>query len=374
MSGFDRTQFDADLDDIETYLGYLRGNELMWQTFHDFQLSMIDQVPWPAPFDYTSPCPDGRFQVPFDHYPLIEVSIPEGDAEALIRQRVEQLTDAMDQSWRNGQAWAAGVAGQARAVCEQFTEPFVPTLRGAMDLMQARVVNKLQVSANDDWANLGGAAAQWNGQFAGQFRNFYDNYNDVVARFGLFCSWINLGYALGTKIIAATQLGAGKFVTSLKKNLEGQLDHWADNGGDKPNDPSDWPAWVGDVAAVVQSTIGVASDIPVVGEVAGVLDMVGKTQTLMSDIDTLVGGGLLPEKKTYDAVMTAEEAYELFTTTLYDDHYQAFRTGMDQLDVGGAGSNAYERSISGQSILEMMRETKRRGDWGLPTIPATNLA
>lgn len=373
MSGFDRTDFENDLDDIETFLGYLRGNELMWDVFHQHELSTLNEPPWSVAWEYETPCSDGRFKVDFDHYTMIDVIVAEGEATQL-EQKAQDLKDRMSDAWRQGPAWAAGVAAQARSICDQFTEPYVPTFAAAIDLMQSRVVNKLQISANDDWARLGHVQQEWSGQFAGNFNEFYDNYNDVISRYALFASWINVGFAKGSKIIAATQLGAGKFASSLKKNLEGQLDNWVDQHGGKPSDPSEWPAWVGDVAKVIDSTLGLASDVPIVGELADLSGLTKDVVSLMEDVDALVGGGLLTEKKEYGDVITAEAAYDLLITTLYDDHYKAFKEGMQGLNTGAEGSDSLERSISGRGLLEQMRDTKRRGDWALPEVPPENLA
>lgn len=371
MSGFDRAQFDADLDDIETYLGYLQGNYNMWEVFHQYQLSTLDYPPWPAEWNYKTPCPDGRFKVDFSYYPSIDVIINEGEA-GMEQQRADELKQAMDEAYNYGRAWAGGSAGQLRQICEQFTEPYVPTLRTAIDTMQSRVVNKLQLDANDDWAQLGGQSTQWTGDFATNYNIFYDNYNDVIGRFATFTGWINVVMASGTKIIAATQLGAGKFVNSMKRNLESQLEHWADSHGDKPNDPSEWPAWVGNVATVVEGVLGFASDIPVVGEVTKVVDMGKQVYSLAGDIDTLLGGDGLAKMEEYADVMTATEAWDLISNTLYDDHYKVYVDGMDQLNSGKTGA-AGEAGLSGSSLLEQMRETKDRGDWGLPDVKPHNM-
>ncbi len=375
MSGFDHGEFDKALDDLEEYLGYLKGNELAAKTFYEFGLSTIDLQPAITEFDYTTPCPNGRFAVKYDRYPSIDVGLPADDwGIEQAQAKAKELKEAMDVSYQFGLNWASGIAAQARSICDQFTEPYVPTLTAAMDLMQAKVVNPLQVSANDNWANLGGQASLWGGDFADEFHNFYDNYDNVMSRFSVFCGWINLGFGLGTKIIAGTQLGAGKFVTSLKKNIESQLDHWVDSGGDTPSDPSEWPAWVGNVASLVDSTLSLASDIPIVGEAADLVELTKKLGAVAQDIDGLLGGNLLPEKETYSAVMTAEAANDLMMRTLYDDHYQAFTNGMDRLDVGGEGSNSEERGISGTRLLNMMKDVKFRRDWGLDTVPPTSLA
>lgn len=373
MSGFDRAQFDADLDDIENYLGYLQGNLNAWETFHAHELSTVNEVPWPAEFNYKTPCSDGRFAVDWNHYPSVNVKIAEGESD-LVQQRAEELKQAMDEAYNWGVAWAGGSAGQLRQICEQFTEPYVPTLRGAIESMQSRVVNKLDISANDEWANLGDQTQLWTGLAAGNFKDFYANYNDVIARFGTFAGWVNIIMASGTNIIAVCQLGAGEFVSSMKKNLESQLSHWADNGGDKPTDPSEWPAWVGDVAGVVEGVLGFASDVPVVNEVVKFIDTTKNVWQLMGDIDKLLGGDGLAKAEEYEAVMTATEAWDLLSTTLYDKHYKQYVDGMDALNSGGGGGAAGEAGLSGSSLLDNMQTTKQRRDWSLPDVKPVNMA
>ncbi|WP_134764849.1 hypothetical protein [Nocardioides sp. 1609] len=370
-SGFDQGAFDDALDRIETCLGYLKGNELAWQTFHEYGLGTIEMPPALGEFSYSTPCPDGRFKVEYWKYPSIDTQAGWDSSPENIKAQVDGLKQAMDTAWRFGPSWANGVAGQMRDVCAQFTEPFVPTMTGAIEMMQARVVSQLELSVNDDWLELGGAAADWDGRFANNFRIFYDNYNDVVSRFGVFTGWINLGFSLAARLIAGAQQGAGKTADSLRKNLESQLDHWVHDGGDQPNEPGEWPPWVGDMASLVGSTLDLAGKIPIVGEVNELRGLYSQTTAVMQDIDDLTGSNLMPDKKAFAQVQRADEIYECLQTSMYDEYYLNYRAGMDQIDAGGAGEGYVENSFSAQGLLGLMDDVGSQ--FGLRPVPATNL-
>jgi hypothetical protein len=177
---FNREHFEQTLIEIETRLGYLRGNENAWRYLketqkyvHDnYREGLLDVVRLDE--DYSFPCPNARFQVkPYRTF-WMDMYIPAG-ATFERDPYVKAIQESASMAWEDGVAWASGVAAYARSLCDQFLEPDVPTLVSAILDMQRDVVSPLVDAPNDDWANLGGLNQRWTGPAAASFNEFYLN-------------------------------------------------------------------------------------------------------------------------------------------------------------------------------------------------------
>lgn len=388
--GFNRYDFEDVLDKIETYLGYLRGNENAWKYLRESQQWMEDNFtegvlyPFRLDEDYKFPCPEDRFKVEPSRMVIFNIYLGAGqrfDRDAYVKA----LQQSIDMAWEDGVAWARGVADYARSVCDQFTQPSVSLLISTIIAMQKDVVSPLLDSPNDDWAELGNFRTQWQGEAADEFNVFYDNYNETLARDGLFTHMVNVGFAAATNVIGKTQLGAQKFVESIRDNLEAQLDEWA-HWDRQPDNPSPPPPWVADVLKIGKDALSVAADlIPVVKNVKDKIDDInkksGNATQLIKDIEDATGANILPEKKKDITVKSAEEVYKAFTETLYEDYYQAFGKALDGIQNGGpTPSEAPDPSqltgaaFSGAGVVAQMTSDKEQGDWSLPDVPDESLA
>lgn len=389
--GFSRAKLEQTLDDIETRLGYLRGNENAWRHLRDIQKWWIDNPPEDGGVlfvltleeGYAFPCPNGRFKVEPGKAPwVLHLYIPRDgriDADAY-RKAIQEATDM---AWRDGEAWARGVADYCRSVCDQFTKPDVSALVSTVLGLQRDVVQPLVDAPNDDWAKLGGLNMQWNGDAAASFNEFYLNYNDTLARDGIYTSLVNVGFAASAKVISGTQFGAQFFVESILDSLDAQLDQWAEWDSEPP-EPADLPPWVADVLKIGKDAFSVAADlVPVVGRVKNKIedlnDRAGNITTLVKDIEDVSGRDILPKKEKDIPVKTAEEIYTGLTETLYNDYLGDYHKALSQLDQGGAPgdipdpSELTQASFSGDGVLALMAEDKRQGDWELPDVADTSL-
>src|ERR1044072_1985647 len=117
---FDKVHFDQLLEEIETYLGYLRGNENAWHYLEQvFEANR--HTPGLKPTnesivldeDYRFPCPDGRFRLQYK--PLVGAIgiVEEGHWRGDYADYVKQGQQETDAGWGHRARWGAGGAGGA---------------------------------------------------------------------------------------------------------------------------------------------------------------------------------------------------------------------------------------------------------------------
>ncbi len=381
---FDPVHFETTLIDIETHLGYLRGNDVAWQYLQQYpvELGSQDDLPdggegvitgpvW-TDKDYKFPCPDGQYAVTPDSVLLGYISSTDPNDFAQI---VKTVQANVDQAWTNGQAWATGIADYARSVCDQFTQVDVPKLSEEVRLMQAGVVDKILINeSNDNWANLGSMYTQWSGAHATAFQNFYDNYNDVEARYGRYLSEITTGFAMVAGLAGATQLGVQKFADELLEAIKAQLAQWVSFHGD-PGSAAGTPPWVADIPAVAEQLLGLATFLPVVGTAAGSVQKgVSGAKQVYALLDKFLGPGNIPAAPKKIPVKTAEEIYTGFTDALYKDYFTAYDDALDSMNTGAASGsvdagNLDRQTFSAKNLLQAMNDADT--GWEVPVNPGS---
>lgn len=395
---FDAAAFNDTLDDIEKYLGYLKGNEMAYDYLMLMQKDLEDEyltaegasgTIW-LHDGYAFPCPEQRFKVtpgPQWHADIKKDNFTRQGASVDWDAYVTELQHQTDLAYQSGTAWAAGIGGYLRSICAQFVKPDVESMGQTILAFQRDVVSELVDAPSDDWAHLGDLNARWKGEAAASFNDFYENYNDGVARCGLFAAAVNVGFASAARVLSSAQLGALDFVTKMRAGLAAQLDQWADAGW-KPSGPPPsgvslgYPTWVTDLAAVADNALTVAGDVlPDLKALKNAIEIRGNVKDiagLVRSIATLVGHDL-PRTPKQIPVETSEAIYTSLTTTLNDDYLQGVRKAMDKLDAGGGGgapdpSGIGAAAFSGRSIVQVMNEDKESKDWTLPDVRGTNLA
>ena len=320
--------------------------------------------------EYKFPCPDGTYAVNLDS-PLVGYlsSTDPNDFTNIVK--VVQAN--LDQAWANGEAWASGIADYARSVCNQFTQVEVPKLSEEVRLMQTGVVDKILLNeSNDNWAELGSMYTQWSGAHATAFQNFYDNYNDVEARYGRYLSEITTGFAMFAGLAGATQLGVQKFADELLEAIKAQLAQWVASHGD-PGSATGTPPWIADVPAVAEQLLGLATYLPVIGTGAkAAKEGVSGAKQVFALLDKFLGDGNIPASPKKIPVKTAEEIYTGYTDTLYKDYLTAYHDALDTLNTGAAsgsvdGSNLDEQTYSAKNLLQAMADADT--GWEVPVNP-----
>jgi hypothetical protein len=389
--GFDRVRFDDLLDEIETYLGYLRGNENAW-AYLEQVFEANRHTPGLKPTnesivldeDYRFPCQDGRFRLQYK--PLVGAIgiVEEGHWRGDYADYVKQVQQETDAAWHTGASWAAGIGGYARSICEQFVRPDVSTLTALMLSMKSDVVDKLNQAAYDDWVSLGRINDTWRGDANAAFNTFYDNFDNALTLFALFSGFVNTGVGFVTAVVAGTQAGAMDFVQDLHDNLETQLDMWARESM-PPQDPAPTPAWIGDVLTFSKNLYGVIEGLlpPLDAAVEKVEDVAGKVDKAVEEVksrvesaERLTGKKLLPDTQKRVPVKTAAEVYEHLTSTLKGDYLDKFHQSLDGVHSGGLSSGTInDRAFSGQRVVALMEDRIGPPDnWHLPDVPDKSLA
>ena len=383
---FDPVAFETALVDIETHLGYLRGNEVAWEYLQQYPVDFQPPAGFPDDGEgvvsgpvwlddgYRFPCPEGQYAVT----PQSTILVYAQSTEDMLFDRdgfVKSVQANLDQAWANGQGWASGVAAYARSVCDQFTQVDVPALSEEIRLLQSGVVDKILINeSNDNWAEIGSMYTQWSGDHATAFQNFYDNYNDVEARYGRYLSEITTGFAMFAGLAGGTQLAAQKFVDELLKGIKLQLQAWVAERG-KPSAPSELPPWVGDVASIGETVLGLATFLPVVGPGAkGVKAGVSGAKQVYALLDRFTSADDVPQAGKDFPIQTAEQIYSGLTDTLYNDYLSAYQDALDSLNGGASsgsvdGGNLESQTFSAQALLQAMNQADT--GWEVPVDPGS---
>jgi hypothetical protein len=382
---FSRDTFEQTLRDIETHLGYLRGNENAWKYLREIQQQsvgsehpLLDVMRLDE--GYSFPCPDGRFKVEPSRTWWIDIRMPV-DSKFDVDNYRKLIHQGADMAWQDGAAWASGVAGYASSVCNQFLQPDVPAMVSTILEMQRNAVIPLTQATVDDWAKLGTLPTQWHGEAGNAFYEFYSNYNESIGICGSFLGMVTFGFSAAAKVISGTQFGAQFFLDSVLEGLKAQLDQWAHYDMEPP-EPVDVPTWVADIQKIGSSALDLLADtVPVVGDaVKKVTDFQGhvdKSRALIKDIEDVSGKDILPEKHTLIEVKTAEQIYTGLTETLYNDYYGAYNDALDSLQAGGTGSsvpdpnNLAGSAYSGDGVEKQMSDL--RNQIQLPHVPNRSL-
>jgi hypothetical protein len=298
----------------------------------------------------------------------------------------KEVQHQTDLAYKEGTGWAAGIGGYLRQLCDQFVKPDVPTIRDTILDLHRDVVTPLVDAPNDDWAHLGGLNLRWTGAAAASFNDFYANYNDSLARSGLFANLVNVGFASAAQVISSTQVGAQEFVDKMRDGLVAQLDQWASEGWKPLGPPPEhtFPEWVTDLPAVAESAASVAGDyVPGVKDVLDVRDNLKNIADLVRNVADLAGVHL-PQRPKSIPVRTSDEIYTSLTDALNDDYLHGYHKAMDRLDAGGHGGGGHgggapdpsgieAGAFSGQSVVNEMREDKATGSWELPDVAGESL-
>lgn len=389
--GFDKGYLRDLFSQTETYLGYLKGNELaydyLWQTVYYFgnqgttpgpSTYTVDLNHYPSTYEF--PCPDSFYKVRPDMTSFTVAydpdSVPSGtDPFERLAREIRQHTD---QAWQGGPSWASGLGDYLYSLCGQFVEPDVQSLAGTVRAMQHDVVSSLEISARDDWALIGALLTEWHGDSAYAFKTFYDNYNDTLTQFALFGAYVTAGFAAATKIINGTQQGVTKYAESLRDAARSQAEQW--RNGYPPRDTPELPAWVVKVGEVAADAYELLDHVPVVSTGKGYIDKaVSITESVNKIANDLGIDGdisLLPHEERPFKAVTADELYADGTDTLNTDYHQAYDTAMDQLYSGSGPTDpdhANDVPFSGQAVESLLQSLKDRYDWGLPEVPPDSL-
>lgn len=343
---FDSGQLDQHFMDIERYLGILKGNELVKEYFQ----AVSDNVPAGTErhnfFTFNSLESDNaprEYELNVDFMYFMEGKPVIGDGRGSEQETYDrELRDGAKQSYDNGVRWASGMAYYLRSIVKPFTLPDVERFRSVSSDLRDRIewvamtvpdfasnsAEQIDFGARLDlWLVQG-----WQSDAAIAFNSFYDTlalrilgYSNVSIRAA------DLVDAVGGQVQAA-QGGLLDFAERAASSLRDQCVQWGETQGNpfsfKPTDLG----WVVDLVGIAKDIVDA---IPIVDKVAKLPGTVVETT---ENIGKLIKSGELIDKYTTVpegqrrlkefTLESADKFYDDLTSTLYDDLYQGYNTGL----------------------------------------------
>lgn len=365
-------------DDIERYLGYLKGNELVREYIDAQNLAVEDQLSaspdggaaYSVPStSYTSTPEEPEFACDFSALMILVPSPGTEDETPESRRYKEQIAEGKEQSWNNGVAWARGMGADLRSICEPFNQPNPRSLNNIAKALQNLSSGELNGLLPEDFVahsegqNFGSTLDNWHGEAADTFQTFYNNLRDRANGYAL-----SIGAAAGwvagaAGLIAVAQSGLEDFVMSVREGLAIQLEEWAATHGN----PQDWEkpdGWgiIGDIADVA---LDIADLIPVVdkfrkvpGTIKEVAGLIGDVSNVISKADEYIGSDEVPTRpaRTEFNVETAADLYTAAANVLHEI-LEELNTELGHLATGSADM------AGSQAGITMLDELQADGDW-----------
>lgn len=400
---FDQFAFSDTLDEIEKLLGYLWGNERAFlylrsarseliQVSEDYPsevegLSLVHLAIYEVDDDYRFPCPDPRYAVkpvwtdgsyssPL-RFPVFRPTDEDG-ARAAQTEFFATLKANANLAYQQGIDTAAGTAEYCRSVCAAFTKVRPDVIAETLADLQGQVLAKLQPLENDDWALLDQVSGFWTGLGASSFSTFYHSLDSGLGRCYYFGSNVVAAFGMLAMLSHGAQVGAQKYVESVRDNLEKQLAEWVDQES-RPAEPPTSPPWLADFQKIFGSAWAVVGDLPVasvvteqVDKAVGVVTDVGQ---LISDIAD-VSGHDFGEERPDITLEGPEMIYDNLTGTLYSTYYKGYLEGLEQLFAGdpdapppadASAATAFSVSVVGDQHDDLVRD----GQWSPGAITTT---
>ncbi|ADD41668.1 hypothetical protein [Stackebrandtia nassauensis] len=370
MTTFDKAAYDGILDEIEKYLGYLKGNELVFE-YMEAVREKVEATGRPpvTQKNYTTPCANPEFTYqPLYHLPTLDG----GEVPRELEKKIHANADAC---WHNGKTWAAGIAGQARAITEQITSPDVAELETALTALKEKVMQPLELlidsnadlpgpyriplpdgenSLDGDWANLKNFTNTWHGTAAEEFRTLHDKLNSYVGMYAYFAATAALELAAATDVIASAQQGLVMSVKDVRKTLVAQLKEWHDT--DSPPEDEELSVFmlIVELLPITKVYKGARLIVEAVDDPKVVIGV-------LADIKrTIVGKswkGIENEGKEPFEAANSEVVLKSLTTMLRQTYLHDFMEALSELSAAPDGS------------LNFVRSLQDTGMWAPPTVP-----
>ena len=355
---FDKAAFEATLDEIEKLLGYVRGNENVWDVYQQmitiqrgimgtdgyagFETIYVDRE-YPA-----VPCPDKGYALQPSGLWQIDLPIPVGstDFASYKSEYIAHMKTQFDWAYEEGQAWASGIAGYCRSVCDRITSPVVGEYADAIREIGTHVIQVLTTGPDSDtrafggdWGKVGVIVRDWQSDAGNNAEEFYNEFSDVVMILANFTGWMNYGFCSVATLIQGTQQSLADFVRELKKVLVDQLHEWRDLHRPPFSEPTPPPEWVGDITKLGGDVLAIVEGkVPVVGNIVEKVDSAitdfEQYKAVGEDLMALFNISVQPKQDKKVFLATADQIYTTLTDVLYTDHYQAFMDALDNMQSG----------------------------------------
>lgn len=352
---FSRDEFVALLDDIETYLGYLKGNELAWRYLQDVALE-VDAAAGASGDSYVraqgfyeTPCPASQFKVEFT---VTAPKSPYGPGVDL--DIADKIVAGANQSWHNGAKWAAGVADQAVAITDQVTRPDTKALLEATWEMHLGVTVVLEaIAAYDDWG-LGDLPELWTGRASEEFNDFREHYTQMLLVYGQFSAYATTDLSTAGLVIAEAQRGLQGFARGLRDNTKRQLEAWTAHR-QPPTDAHPLPTWLTDLVGLRKYIKAARLPFKIFLDPDNALAHLKELGGVVAGIGHGASGH---DKEAPFEAADSEEILRMLTDTMRQVYLEDFRATLSDLSTG-------------HEMRESLSAMHRRDSWLPEPVPAT---
>jgi hypothetical protein len=375
---FDRDALVDVLTDIETYLGYLKGNELAYDYLNRAVLESSgtqvgddeELVEVQLPADWKFPCPEVRFAVsPPQGFKTLRVHVSgEQDARAAAERWAKQVQEGTELAYQGGLGWASGFASYASTLCEQITKPSAYALDSEARMIKTSVVEELGSLKETDWGGLKSLLDDWEGNANDAFEDFYEALDGKLAVFVAYTGFLYAGICAMTKIVDGAQTGLVKYVDSARDAVVEQLNAWVEQGM-PPRDYIKTPAWLADLGQLAMDTLPFFAMVPglsvITGAISGAQEKAGQLATIAADL------GVEPPHDEPDFhAKDCASLYDEITGALrkltndYNDALDSVATGELPGDRQLDGATAYNPG----NIMRQLEIQTTRSSWNIDPV------
>lgn len=339
-NSFDYLEFYDLTDDIEKYLGYLKGNEAV----RDYADLVKDDVPpgvdvydcslewtdWQSQADYSPLITRIWYPIPFDEF--------QNDDQARLHY-LQQIDKNCNTAFDNGKAWAAGIGGYIRDRFSAITRVEATSLTdvvnrfASLSIKLESVIPPLWDQFGDNFLNF----KSWNGTAAEAYDGVREHIQTVFHdQYALYFAHASALFGGAAALAIQTQKGINPMLTDVRDEIKSQLVRWYECGG-RPEDVGPMSPKVADVVDLADT---ISSHIPVVSDVVGGAKDVAKAA---QDIAKICGTSidLNPLPTPFDAKSSAE-IYEGLMSTINNQYLTPLQNGLDGINAkqGTAAKNA----------------------------------
>lgn len=332
MGDFSREQFSELTAEIQKYLGWLKGNELVAKWEVDFRTTEwnSDEVGPTDVFLFMTEPADDQYTVMFQNT----------IAPVLWH---EDLRDQLKGVFESGSGWAAGIADYFESMCLSIITPDAGAMHDAVVSVQ-QTGDQLAGAFSPLWTGLD--VNSWKGGSSDAFQLTIENFQAVVNdQYLAYWREAENLFSASCAAVAQFQEGLLPFLTQVRDGLKQQLTAWASYGGE-PN-VLELPSKVVDALKVARSIVDL---VPVVGKVDKFATITYEALDLF-----ITKPPVLPDDFVFS---TSDEIYLKATTTLSDEFQKGLLDTFDAL-----------RAERSSSVLENMGNVT---PWLTPRFPGAS--
>jgi hypothetical protein len=317
-----KEDFEAVTEEIERYLGILKGNETAWEWRENYKNDYFSHygAPYsPIPPTFQTSPPGGEYTVFFHDLLLPDEAFGEGQDKAEFGR---QINERCETSFTNGFNWSKGIAGYLNDLCADIIRPDAGDLKLSVQAFRDSMV-EVEASLPVQWTDLD--FTSWIGGASDDCQLLVTTLHSMVR--DQYLTYYAHSFALyggACALATAAQEGLVDAMKAIRDGIKDNLQAWQNLGAPPfdvgPIDPQ--------VVALGSIATTITGKIPGVGTIqSAVFDFAGLGSEILGlfGVDT---GELL--SYTLDA-QDADTVYTEMTTMLQDKYLTPLQNGMDQL-------------------------------------------